>query len=59
MRPVVEELASVIEAKLERGRCLIGVARTTGNDAAAAEASEIFRSLGAHDLAGEAAAAAA
>jgi hypothetical protein len=46
-------------AKLERGRCLIGVARTTGNDAAAAEASAIFRSLGAHDLAGEAAAAAA
>jgi class 3 adenylate cyclase len=46
-------------AALERGFCLIGVARTTGDDAAAGEASAIFRSLGANALASEAAAAAA
>ena len=46
-------------AALERGLCLLGVARTTGDAAAAQDASAIFRSLGAHSLAGEAAAAAA
>jgi hypothetical protein len=46
-------------AALERGLCLLGVARTTGDEAAAQDASAIFRSLGAHSLAGEAAAAAA
>jgi hypothetical protein len=46
-------------AALERGLCLLGVARTTGDAAAAQDASVIFRSLGAHVLAGEAAEAAA
>jgi hypothetical protein len=42
---------------LERGLCLLGVARTYDDAAAAAEAAAIFRSLGADELAGEAAAA--
>jgi len=42
---------------LERGLCLLGVARATDDASAAGEAAEIFRSLGAHDLASEAAAA--
>jgi class 3 adenylate cyclase/tetratricopeptide (TPR) repeat protein len=44
---------------LERGFCLVGVARATGDASAAAEAHAIFRSLGADALAGEAAVAAA
>ncbi len=44
-------------AALERGVCLIGVARTTGDASAAQDATAIFRSLGAHGLASEAAAA--
>jgi len=43
---------------LERALCLLGLARATGDPAPAAEAQEIFRSLGAEELAGEAAAAA-
>jgi hypothetical protein len=42
---------------LERGLCLLGVARATGNAAAARDARAIFRSLGAEALALEAAAA--
>jgi len=41
---------------LERGLCLLGVARATGVAASAREAAAIFRSLGAHALATEAAA---
>ena len=41
---------------LERGLCLLGVARATGDDAATREAGEIFRSLGARALESEAAA---
>jgi tetratricopeptide (TPR) repeat protein len=44
---------------LERALALVGVARTTGDDASALEATELLRSLGAHGLASEAAAAAA
>jgi class 3 adenylate cyclase len=43
---------------LERALCLLGLARATGEPAPAAEAEDIFRSLGADALAGEAAAAA-
>lgn len=43
---------------LERALCLLGLARATGEAAHAAEAQELFRSLGADALAGEAAAAA-
>jgi len=42
---------------LERGLALLGVARTTGDESAGREATAIFRSLGANDLASEAAAA--
>ena len=41
---------------LERGLCLLGSARATGDDAATREAGEIFRSLGARALESEAAA---
>ena len=41
---------------LERGLCLLGWARATGDDAATREAGEIFRSLGARALESEAAA---
>jgi len=43
---------------LERALCLLGLARATGEPDPAAEAQQIFRSLGAEALAGEAAAAA-
>lgn len=43
---------------LERALCLLGLARATGEPEPAAEAQELFRSLGAETLAGEAAAAA-
>jgi hypothetical protein len=42
---------------LERGLALLGVARTTDDASAGLEAAAIFRSLGANDLASEAAAA--
>jgi hypothetical protein len=41
---------------LERGLCLLGYARATGDVATTREAGEIFRSLGARALASEAAA---
>jgi hypothetical protein len=41
---------------LERGLCLLGRARTTGDDRATREAGELFRSLGARALEREAAA---
>jgi hypothetical protein len=41
---------------LERGLCLLGFARATGDNAAMREAGEIFRSLGARALESEAAA---
>ena len=44
---------------LERAQCLLGVARTDGDVGAAEQAHDLFRSLGALDLAREAAAAAA